>query len=342
VDDETRAIVEAVREHLAAEVAPRAEKIDAAGEFPKAEFAGLAGLGIPGMLVPSEQGGAGLRPPAAAAVVETIATACPALAWVAAAHATAGHAVAVASGDSEGGARIAQEHLEGLVGGEVIGTVGTEEKDGSFIAPGGAGAAVALLLPRTSAGAKSIVRIGEKGASAEPIGPGLGLRAAPLARIMRRAEDGGIPTDSTGKVRHHRALFRTLVGAQAVGVARAALAETLEYTRQRKQFGRAIGSFQPLKWYLAEMSTDIDAAAELVARAAEETESSPHPLRIASEAKLFATDMLARHARKVVQMHGGYGFDAGTLPERVYRDAKAYELLGGANQDLRDEIAGLL
>ncbi len=56
----------------------------------------------------------------------------------------------------------------------------------------------------------------------------------------------------------------------------------------------------------------------------------------------FATEMLARHARKVVQMHGGYGFDAGTVAERAYRDAKAYELLGGENQDLRDEIAGLL
>ena len=271
-----------------------------------------------------------------------IASTCPALAWVVSSHAVAANAVASVAGDSPGGASLSSELLPRLLTGEAIGVVGVESPDGSFSAPGGEVAAVALLLPRQTSGEKTLVNIAPGAAVAESVGTGLGLRAVPLSRILRRADDGGIPSDSPEKVRHHRAMFRTLVAAQAVGVARAALAETLAYTKQRKQFGKPIGAFQPLKWYLAEMSADVDAAAALVGEAAAQLESSPHPLRIASEGKLFATEMLARHARKVVQMHGGYGFDAGTLPERVYRDAKAYELLGGANQDLKDEVARLL
>jgi alkylation response protein AidB-like acyl-CoA dehydrogenase len=331
-----------VGEYLASEVAPRSEKLDAAGEFPRVQVAGLAGLGLAGMLVPAARGGAGLGAPAAVAVIERIASTCPALAWIVASHGVAARSVAAAAGDGGAGAGMAGELIPRLVGGEALGCVGVAESDGGFLAPAAGECVVGLLLPRETAGEKVIVPLGPGGAAVEPAGTGLGLRAVPLARVIRGRGDRAIPAESRERPRHHRALLRTLVAAQAVGVARGALEETVEYARRRKQFGKPIGSFQPLRWYLAEMRGDLDAAAALVRDAALALESDPHPLRIASEAKVFATEMLARHARKVVQMHGGYGFDAGTVAERAYRDAKAYEILGGANQDLKDEIAGLL
>jgi butyryl-CoA dehydrogenase len=342
MDDETRAIVGSVGEYLAAEVAPKAESIDSAAALPREQLAGLAGLGLAGMLVPVAQGGAGLGPGAAAAVVERIAGACPALAWIVASHGVAASAVAGIAGDGERARALAVELLPRLLTGEAWGCVGVGDQERGYLAPGAGHAIVALLLPRETSGEKRVVALGPGGATVEPAGTGLGLRAVPLARVSRSAAEDGIAADSPDRVRHHRSLFRVLVAAQAVGIARAAMDETVAYARKRKQFGKPIASFQPLKWYLAEMAADVDAAAALVREAAEATSTSPHPLRIATEAKLVATEMLARHARKVVQIHGGYGFDAGTVPDRAYRDAKAYELLGGSNQDLKDEVAGLL
>ena len=129
------------------------------------------------------------------------------------------------------------------------------------------------------------------------------------------------------------------VGALSLGLAEGALDECLEYTAERKQFGRAIASFQGVHFQLADMATEIEAARHLVYHAAWLRQRGEPYKKEAAMAKLFASELAMRATTKAVQLHGGYGYTTEYPVERMIRDAKVGEIGEGTSEILRIVIA---
>ncbi len=129
------------------------------------------------------------------------------------------------------------------------------------------------------------------------------------------------------------------VGAQAVGLARAAFAEARSYAQTRVQFGEPIAKKQAIRWKLANMATEIAAARLLVLRAAQLAERGERVTREAAMAKLYASEMVQRVTNEAVQIHGGYGYIREYAVERAYRDARVMTLYEGTSEIQRYVIA---
>ena len=139
------------------------------------------------------------------------------------------------------------------------------------------------------------------------------------------------------------ALFRTTVGAAAIGMARRALDEALAYAKRRVQFGRPIAEFQGLQFYLADMATELDAARLLVYRAAWKIDRGQAAGQESSMAKLYATEVAQRVIDKALQIHGGMGVVKGVMVERLYREIRALRIYEGSSEIQRLILArGLL
>ena len=133
------------------------------------------------------------------------------------------------------------------------------------------------------------------------------------------------------------------IAAQAVGIAQAALEESIEYSKQRQQFGKPIAKFQAIQWMLADMATRIEAARQLVYKAAyAKDHKQGRYSKEAAMAKLFASETAMDAVIKAVQIHGGYGYTKEYTVERLFRDAKITEIYEGTSEVQRMVIAGSL
>ena len=130
------------------------------------------------------------------------------------------------------------------------------------------------------------------------------------------------------------------IAAQAVGIAQAALDESISYAKQRIQFGKPISKNQAIQWMIADMYTDISAARFLTYHAAYLKDQGKPFSKEAAMAKVFAAEMANRHASKAVQIHGGNGYCKGFKVERLMRDAKITEIYEGTSEAQRMVIAG--
>lgn len=135
---------------------------------------------------------------------------------------------------------------------------------------------------------------------------------------------------------------RTLAGAIAIGIARAAFEEALNYARNRVAFNQTVVQFQGIQWYFADMLTEIDAARLLVYAAAQALDRNQDIARYSSEAKLKACAVASEVAAKAVQICGAYGVTENAPFGRYLRDAKAYEIAGGSSEVLKNTIAKYL
>jgi alkylation response protein AidB-like acyl-CoA dehydrogenase len=129
------------------------------------------------------------------------------------------------------------------------------------------------------------------------------------------------------------------ISAQAIGIARAALEESVRYAKVRRQFDRAIADFQATQWKLADMRTDLDAAYLLCMRAAWLKENERPFSREASMAKVFASEAANRTCNRAVQIHGGYGYTRDFAAERHLRDARLTTIYEGTSEIQRRVIA---
>jgi alkylation response protein AidB-like acyl-CoA dehydrogenase len=129
------------------------------------------------------------------------------------------------------------------------------------------------------------------------------------------------------------------IGSQACGVARAALEASISYCKDRKAFGKPIGDFQAMRWFLANMATELSAAELLTWRAAALKEAGKPFTREASMAKVFASEMSNRACDKAVQIHGGYGYIDEFPVERYLRDARVQTIYEGTSEIQRLVIA---
>jgi alkylation response protein AidB-like acyl-CoA dehydrogenase len=173
----------------------------------------------------------------------------------------------------------------------------------------------------------------------------LGWRASDTRELI--FEDAVVPKENVlGPLGNgFRQMLHTLdggrigIGALALGIAEGALEECLAYTSQRKQFGRAIASFQGVHFALADMATEVEAAKHLVYHAAWLKQNGYPYKKEAAMAKLYASELAMRATTKAVQLHGGYGYTTDYPVERMMRDAKICEIGEGTSEIQRIVIA---
>ncbi|MCP4710092.1 MAG: acyl-CoA dehydrogenase [Planctomycetes bacterium] len=172
----------------------------------------------------------------------------------------------------------------------------------------------------------------------------MGVRASSTAEV--HFEDCAIPQENLlGRLNHgFRQAMSTLdegrigIASQALGIAKGSIEESIAYAKERVQFGRLIIELQGIRWYLAQMQTEYEAAKLLTHRAAFLRDRNKPCTKESSMAKLKASDTAVMCASKAVQIHGGYGYTQEFVPERYFRDAKVTQIYEGSNEIQREVI----
>ena len=363
-----------VKEFAEKEVAPIAAELDEKEEYPTKTLEKMAKLGLLGIIIPQEYGGAGLDTISYTTVVEEISRKCASTGVITSVHNSLAAWPIIHYGTDEQ----KKKYLPILAKGEKIGAfAGTEPNAGSdlgamstvavlkgdkyiingdktFITSGpAAGIIIVFAVTDKKAGPKGIsafiVESDMKGYKVGSIFEKLGINASKTSEII--FEDMEVPKENLlGKEGDgFKIALSTLDGgrigiaAQAVGIAQAALDECIEYSKQRQQFGRPIAKFQAIQWMIADMATQIEAARLLTYKAAyAKDQGTGRFSKEAAMAKLFASEAAMDAVVKAVQIHGGYGYTKEYTVERLFRDAKITEIYEGTSEVQRMVIAGSL
>lgn len=359
-----------VRDFARTKVAPLAAKIDREDWWPDVLVPELAGLGLWGVTVPAELGGAGLDTVSWSIVMEELSKVSGSLALSVAAHNSLGmgHIVQHASDEQKRkyvpdlatGKKLAAWALTEPGSGSdsaALKTVAKREGDGwildgskQFITNGHV-ASTFVILANTdpSKGNKGITAfILEKGTKGFTLGKKedkMGCRGSPTSQLffdhVKVSDAQRIGAVGEG-FRQAMVILdggRIGIGAMALGLGRAALEKSVAYAKERKQFGVPIGQHQAIQWKIADMATRLDASALLILKAATRRDQGiPYGLD-ASVAKLTASEAAAFACREAIQIHGGNGFIVDYEVERYYRDAKLCEIGEGTSEVQRIVIA---
>jgi alkylation response protein AidB-like acyl-CoA dehydrogenase len=364
-----REIQALAREVAATEIAPNAAAWDRDHRFPDELYPKLAELGLMGVCVPEEYGGAGADFLSYVLVLEELSRADAGVGVTVAVHTSATTLPILAFGTEEQRARF----VPPLARGEQVGAFAlTEPGSGSD-----AGSLRTTAEPAgdgwTITGSKQWITNGSRAgtfvlfartdpATAGARGVSCFVLDAQHVRVTREEEKLGLNSSTTSDLvlegamvgrdrllheegRGFRVAMTTLDGgrigiaAQALGIAQAAFDVASAYAQEREQFGRPIGDFQAIQWKLADMATEIDAARLLTYRAAWlKQEGRPHAAE-GAKAKLFASETARRQTAEAIQILGGYGYTKEFPVERYYRDAKITEIYEGTSEIQRLVIA---
>ncbi|MFC4767450.1 acyl-CoA dehydrogenase [Effusibacillus consociatus] len=367
---EQQDIRDMISEFAQKEIAPYAAKIDEEDQFPREIVQKMGKLGLLGIPVPEERGGVGADFLSYMLAIEEISYASAALGVILAVHSSLGTLPILKFGSEEQ----KQRYLPKMAAGELLGAFAlTEPGAGSdasrlstravkqgdhyvlngskiFITNGGeADLYITFAVTDPGQGANGISAfIVEKGTQGFSVGKKekkLGLNGSATTTLI--FEDAVVPaTQLLGQEGEGFKIAmsnldggRIGIGAQALGIARAAFDAALAYTKQREQFGKPVAEFQGVQFMLADMATRIEAAKLLVYRAATLREQGLPCAKEASIAKLFATDTAMAVTTDAVQLHGGYGYSKEYPVERYMRDAKVTQIYEGTNQIQRIVIA---
>ena len=368
--EEQKLLQETVR-RFAEEVAkPRAKEIDESGEFPRSFFDQAGELGLAGVFIPEEYGGAGMDALSYCLVIEEISRVC----------ATSGVILSVNNSLvcypllKFGTEEQKKEFLTPLAAGQKLGCFAltepgagsdpsglrtTARRDGDdYVLNGnkvfitnGTDADVALVFASVDLAKK------HKGITAFIVPadtPGyhhgthefkLGVNASGTTELAfdncriparwRLGEEGegfkiAMATLDGGRIG---------IAAQAVGIAQGAFEEALSYSQQREQFNQKLADFQAIQFYLADMATEIDAGRLMTWKAAWAKENQKRFSLEAAQAKLFTSEMAQRVTNKALQIHGGYGYTKEYNVERYFRDARILEIYEGTSEVQKMVIA---
>ena len=368
---EDLAIQDSVRRFAASDLGPRAAEFDESEAFVGAHLPGLAALGIMGLNLPEEWGGAGASAAGLVGAVAEIAKACAATASMVTAHFLATDAILLA-----GSAAQKERYLRDAAAGKSLGAFALTEP--------GAGSSPADMTTRaveaegiihltgvkhfiSNAGAADFIIVFARGAGAGPRPvidafilekgtPGLSFAAPEPTMGMRGGHIFEITLDcripASQRLGPPGSGFRTAmqvldrgrieVAAMALGISEAAMAATLDWVKQRKIDGTPLADRQGVQWMLADMATEIEAARLLTLRAAALRHAGENFTRAAAMAKLAASETAGRVTDRALQLHGGYGFSRRLPLERFARDARILRIYEGASEVQRNIIARLL
>ncbi len=370
---EQEAIREAVREFTTSEIRPVAREHDESGEYPEALRRKAAELDFVAPHIPTEYGGAGMDMLSRCIVTEELWRGDPGI-GSAVGSAGFGTSMILEYGDQW----MKEEWLPGIAAGDAVScscisepahgsnVAGMEthaEKDGDeWVLNGnkmwitnGTVADVAVVMAKTDTEAEPphrgitafLVPTERAGFQPTKIDNKLGIRASDLAEIV--IDDVRVPERNIIGERNEGfyqlmdffASGRTSVAAQAIGAAQGALDAAVEYASEREQFGQKIGEFQAIEHKVAEMATDVEAARSLTYRAAShvESEKDDTAAKLASMAKLFASEHAVDVADEGLQVHGGAGYVTDHPAERFYRDARITKIYEGTSEIQKNIIS---
>jgi alkylation response protein AidB-like acyl-CoA dehydrogenase len=359
-----------IRAFAAREIAPHVKEWDESSEFPIDVVKKLGGMGLLGVIVPPELGGAGLGYVDYVLAVEELSAVDGSIGLTVAAHNSLGtNHIFLAGSDEQ-----KNKYLPQLASGDWLAAWAlTEPGSGSdasnartmavkrgdryvlsgtktFITNGSyADVAVVIAVTDKSQGTHGlsafVVEKGTKGFRPGKKENKLGLRASDTSELI--FEDCEIPAENLlgaegeGFIDAMRVLDggRISIAALALGIGRGALDAALAYVKERRQFGKAIAEFQGIQWKLADMATELDAARLLTQRAAVLKDAGRKVTRESSMAKLFASEVAVRICDETVQLFGGYGFIKDYPAEKFYRDVKLCTIGEGTSEIQRMVIA---
>jgi len=363
LSEEQQLLQKSVRDFAESEVEPRARELDESGHFPRDLFAKAAELGLTGVAVPDNEGGAGFDHISYTMVIEEISRCC----------ASTGVILSVQNSlycdpiHRYGTGEQERRFLLPFARGEKIGCYAlTEPQAGSnaaalqtkavkrgdkyvvngtkaWITNGGAAdAAIVYVNTDPTKGEKGITAlVVEKGRPGFKVGKEekkLGISATACSELVftdcEVPESNRIGNEGEG----YKVALSTLDGgrigiaSQATGIAQGAFEAALKYSQERLAFGHPIAQFQAIQFMLADMATEIEAARLLIRKAAWKQDTGARFSQDAAMAKLFASEMATRVAHKAIQIHGGNGYSREYPVERAYRDARITEIYEGTSE----------
>ncbi len=371
LSEEQRLIRETARQFAESEMAPHAARWDEGKIFPKEALRRAAELGFAAIYVDEALGGVGLSRLEAVLIVEELARACPSTAAYLSIHNMATWMVATFANDELRGRLVPELATmekfasycltEPDAGSDAASLKTRAVRDGDHYVVNGAkafisgagedGSDVYVTMVRTDGeGAGGITCLAiEKGTPGLSFGAQerkLGWHSQPTAMVI--FEDARVPV--ANRVGEQGEGFRIAmqgldggrlnIGACSLGGAAFAMERAIDYVRERRQFGRPIADFQAIRFKIADMATELEAARLLLHRAAVKvSQKAPDATMAAAMAKRLATDVGFRVANEALQLHGGYGYLMDYPIERILRDLRVHQILEGTNEIMRLIIA---
>ena len=360
---------DAVRRYARELLAPNAPRWDREKHFPREEVAGLAAMGLCGVAIPEEQGGAGMDYTALALACEEIAAGDGATCTIVmvtnlVANILQGYGSAAQQGEFLG--PVARGKMLGAfcltephAGSDAAAITTRAEKSGAYFVLNGvkqfitsgknADLAIVFAVTDRSAGKKGIsafvVPTSTPGYSAARIEDKTGQRASDTAQVV--LENCKVPAANllSQEGAGYRIALANLesgrinVAAQATGMARAALEAALAYAGERKSMGKTLIEHQAVNFRLADMATGIEASRQLYLHAARLRDTGAPCLKEASMAKLFASETAEKVCSDAIQIHGGYGYVTDFPVERIWRDVRVCQIYEGAS-DIQRLVIG--
>jgi alkylation response protein AidB-like acyl-CoA dehydrogenase len=370
LNEEQRMIRAMVRDFARDVVMPTAAERDKTKEFPFENIRQMAELGLMGMNVPAEYNGAGVDTVSYSLALQEIAYACASTAVVMSVH----NSVACGPIYIYGSEYLKETYLKPLAAGEKIGSFALTEpgagsdpvsqktraaREGdSYVINGnkmfittGKNSNLTVVTAYTDRDAKHrgiSAFVVEKGTPGFHVGKEeekMGLRASDTVELI--FEDCRVPAENLvgqegdGFVIAMASLDGGRIGisSQSLGVAQACMDAAVGYARERVQFGKAISQFQGIRWMIADMATQNEAARLLTFNAAAMRDRGENYSAAASMAKVFASEMANKVAYQALQIHGGYGYMKEYPVERYYRDVRVFTIYEGTSEIQRRVIA---
>jgi butyryl-CoA dehydrogenase len=359
-----------VREFSRKVIAEKAAERDRTKEFPAENFKKMGELGLMGMLIPPEYNGEGADTISYVLALSEIAYSCASTAVVMSVH----NSIVCESILKYGSEAQKKKYLPQLADAKIIGAFAlTEPQAGSdpvaqtttavrdgddYILNGtkcfitsGKNCGIVIVTAKTDESLKHkgisafIIDKGTPGLKAGEPEDKMGLRASDTTDIIldncRVPAANMLGSEGEGFMMAMSGLDcgRIGIAAQSVGVAQAAFDAAVDYAKKREQFGQKISKFQGLRWIIADMATEIEAANQLMFAAAAMKDRGENFTLQASMAKLFASEMVNRITARAIQMHGGYGFIKEYPVERYYRDARVFTIYEGTSEIQRVVIS---
>jgi len=365
LNQEQRMWKDAVHDFVAQEVKPKAQEVDEHAEYNWDAVRKMASLGLLGLNVPEELGGAGVDAVSAAISIEELGWGCGSTALSIAAHNGLGCAPIVNFGNRELQERFLPPVVNGKgglaalaltepgAGSDLQGGVRTTAEliEGEWVINGSkmwitnamiADYIITLVRTGKSMGSHSLSLIvvprDTRGLYVGPPEKKMGLKGSPTNAVTYedvRVPAGNLLGEPGQGLSQSLAVLdggRISIGALAVGLAQAAFEEAVEYARQRQAFGSTLAEKQAIQWMLADAAVEIEAARLMVMKAAWLKEQKKPYTRQAAMSKLFATEMAEVVCRNAIQIFGGYGYSREYPVERIYRDARLMTIGEGTSE----------
>ena len=359
-----------VREFSRHVVAVTAAERDKTGEFPAENLKKMGELGLLGMMIPGKYGGSEADTISYVIALMEIAYSCASTAVVMSVQ----NSIVCDSIYRFGNEEQKEKYLTPLAEGKVIGAFALTEpdagsdavrqsttavRDGSFyilngtkrFITSGKNADTVIVTVKTDESLRHkglsafIVKKGIPGFIVGDLEDKMGLKASDTTDLIfencKVSAKDLLGNEGDGFAIAMAGLDSGRIGiaAQSVGVAQAALDAAVKYAKKREQFGQTISKFQGLRWMIADMATEIEAARQLMFSAASMKDRGENYTAQASMAKLFASEMVNRITSQAIQIHGGYGFTKDYPVERFYRDARVFTIYEGTSQIQRVVIS---